>query len=187
MTFLDTIENEWRDAVARWESVVSQFQAMIERHYANRQKALDLGPEEFDRWQAQLDRALELKTAIEMLQESLASTSSWAKQTFGLNGMKRAMTAMNGMGLGPIPLIPVAVIVGSISAVTAVIYSLNTYNNELDSKWGYINSHPDLTPAQITDILDAAPPGQFQAAAMWIVIGGALLFFAPQLLKRLGK
>lgn len=191
MEWLDRIEAEWRDAVTRWRDVSAQFQAALELHWANRAKAESLGAEEFARWQRQLDYALQVKTAIEMLQDALAATSEWARSTFGLAGLKRIGNAANGAGLGGIPLIPVAVIVGSISTVTAAVYALNTYNAELERKWAYINANPDLTPEQVAEVLESDAPipglGSIKGIAVWIVIGGALLLFGPELVKRMKR
>lgn len=192
MEWLDRIEAEWRDAVARWESTVAEFQAAIERHWANRDKAIALGQDEFNRWQAQLDSALRVKTAIEMLQEGLSNTSTWARETFGLSGMQRIGNVARMNGMGAIPLIPVAVIVGSIATVTSIIYGLVTYNNELERKWGYVADHPEMTPAQVADVIGAGNVftdigAGVKSTAFWIVAGGLMLFFGPDLLKRLKK
>lgn len=192
MEWLDSIEANWRDAVARWEAAVASFQDAIQRHWDNRDKAIALGDAEFAHWQAQLDSALRIKTAIEMLQDGLSSTSQWARETFGLSGIQRMSGIAHANGMGAIPLIPVAVIVGSIATVTSIIYALTTYNNELERKWAYVAANPNLTPAQVADVIGSGNVftdigSGIKSTAFWIVAGGLMLFFGPELLKRLKK
>ncbi len=120
-----------------------------------------------------------------MLQEALGATSSWARDTFGMQGLR-------GMArhLGALPLIPVAVIIGSISTVTAVVYALYSYNSELERKWAYITDN-NLDPAQTASILESSSPipliGDVKQMMTWIVVGGVILFFGPALLERFKK
>lgn len=183
MDFLDSIEAEWQDAVARWESTVADFQTALDLHIANKSKAEALGPDEYARWLDQLDYANRVKTAIEMLQESLSATSEWARTTFGLGSLRRM-----GSQMGALPLIPVAVIVGSISTVTAVIYALYSYNSELERKWQYIQQNPNITPEQVKAVLESSAPipvlGSAGSMAFWIVLGGLALYFGPMLFRR---
>lgn len=181
MDWFATAEQEWEDAVLRWKQAVDDYKIAIQAHYDNKYKAEAIGPEEVDAWQSELEKALKIQTAIEMLQESLAATSAWASRTLGLSGMR---------ALGVAFLVPVAVIVGSISAVTAITYALYSYNSELDRKWAYIQSRPDLSPSEVRNILTAETLGitgnigNVANLALWIVIGGLLLKFGPQLLGK---
>lgn len=172
---ITAVESEWRDAVTRWENAVTDFNAAIQAHLAVRDLAIQAN--DLDNWNALEDRALMTRQAILQIQDTLASGSDWAKRTFGLS-------ALSAMGF--VPLIPVAVIVGSISAVVAITYSLYTYNQNLQAKWGYINAHPELTPAQVDNVLNTDTTGipavfsSISNSATWIVIAGLLLYFAPK-------
>lgn len=172
---LDNTQAAWEDAVTRWQSAVADFDSAIQLHWDNYDKAKELG--ELDEWQSQLNRANAVQAAIESLQTQLKSVSSWYQQTFG--------------NMQAIPLIPIAVITGSISAVVAITYALYSYNDQLQKKWDYINTH-DVTPQQANDILENSGGGggalsdslgEIKGLAIWILIGGLLLKFGPKLLE----
>lgn len=178
---IDSSQAAWEDAVIRWKNAVIEFDAEVSRHIENRYLAVQMG--ELDEWQAQLNRALGVQTAIETLQEQLQNASNWYSKTFGMSGLS-----------GPeLALVPIAVITGSISAVVAITYALYTYNNQLQAKWDYINAN-DISPEQVPNILDSnggdLVPGMSNSIdkisniAMWIVIGGLLLKFGPVLIKQ---
>jgi len=182
--WLNDIEAEWRDAVTRWTNAVATMQAARQRHLANESKARDLGTTEYAKWEAELESMYRTQAAVEMLQDAISATSSWARDTFGLSGIQRGMA-----GMGFIPLVPVAIIVGSISAVTSVVYALNSYNDELERKWAYVNANPNMTPAQVEDLVNSGGPvgavvETVGGMAGIIVIGGLLLYFGPALLKK---
>lgn len=185
--FLDNLEAEWQDAVIRWRDTATDFMNAKARLEAAGGQAYELGPEEYARWLDKLDYANRTQTAIEMLQESLAATSTWAKRTLGLGAIAR---------MGAIPLIPVAVITGSIATLITATYAISSYVDEMQNRWNYINNNPQLTPAQVQDILQAggadvtggmgdAIKGVGNMAAM-IVVGGLLLYFGPMLLAAKG-
>jgi len=174
-------ESEWADAVARWQDAVADFDAALQEHWNNRQKAIDLG--EFDAWQAQLDRALLIRAAVDDLADKLRSGSDWFRKTFGMGQLA---------ALGFFPAVPLAVIIGSISAVAAITYTLYTYNRELTAKWEYLQSRPDATPAEVAQVLGtpsvftsagSALTSTISTAAFWILLAGLLFKFGPQLLK----
>lgn len=181
--WVDDVEAEWQDAVLRWKSAVDNMYATKARHLANESKAQELGPVEYAKWQAELENMYRTQAAVEMLQDAISATSSWARDTFGLSGIQRGLS-----GMGFIPLVPVAVIVGSISAVTAVIYAMNSYNDELERKWAYVKANPNMTPAQVDDLVNSGGAvsqvvESVGGMAGIIVIGGLLLYFGPSLLK----
>ena len=188
MDWFADIETEWQDAVTRWQAAVSEMYAAKQLHLANESKARDLGTVEFTAWQDQLENMYRVQAAVEMLQDAIAATSQWARNTFGLSGIKRGMA-----GMGFIPLIPVAVIVGSISAVGAVTYATYSYNSELDRKWNYVNANPNMTPQQVEALVNSGggPLSNITESvgslAAIIIIGGLALYFGPGLLKGMKK
>lgn len=164
---------EYRSVMQRWRDAVGNFSTQYQRLLDNEQKAKDLG--DHDAWYQQALQAGHTQAAIETIADQLAQVSEWTKSTFGL-----------GL-LGVLPLVPIAAIIGSISAVTAVVYALKSYNADLEQKWAYVNAHPELTPQQVGEVMNAGPLGGSLTAGLgstitWIVIGGALLMFAPELL-----
>ena len=181
--WMDSIESEWQDAVLRWKSAASEFQAAKTRLESNGGKAQQLGQQEYNDWLDQLDYANRIQTAVEMLAEGLASTSDWAKRALGLGMIGR---------MGAIPLIPIAVITGSIATVVTATYAINSYNAEMDARWNYIRANPDMTPEQATAILNSSGAdvtggfgdamGEVGKLATWIAVGGLLLYFGPMLL-----
>ena len=56
-------------------------------------------------------------------------------------------------------------------------------------KWNYVNANPNLTPAQVEDLVNSGGGPLTQVSetiggmATIIVIGGLLLYFAPKFLK----
>ena len=172
----DTLQQEWQDALARWDSAVIDFEAERARLEQNYELAKLAGPDELAAWQTQYDRAVVMKQAVSDIQAQLGGAVSWFKNVFGLNGLQ---------GMGVIPLIPIAVITGSISGLIALTYAIRSYNAELERKWGYIKERGNITPGELTDILGAGGGivPEVKNVAAFIVIAGLALYFGPRLLK----
>jgi hypothetical protein len=170
----ETLENQWRDALARWDSAVYDFEAALEQLRANYPKAKAAG--DLDAWNTQYDRAIVMKQAIADIQSNLGGAVQWFKNVFGLNGMQ---------GMGAIPLIPIAVITGSISGLVAMTYAIHSYNAELERKWEYIAERGDIAPGELVDILNSGGGivPDVKNVAAFIVIAGLALYFGPRLLK----
>lgn len=172
----ETIEQEYNDALARWQNAVASFEAERARLEQNYPLAQAAGPDELEDWQTQYNRAVVMKQAISDIQAQLGGAVSWFKNIFGLNGLR---------GMGVVPLIPIAIITGSISGLVALTYAISSYNAELERKWGYIKERGDVTPGDLVDILGAGGgivPDAKNVAA-FIVIAGLALYFGPRLLK----
>lgn len=174
-------EERWNDAIARWQAAVAEFQNAYQRHLDSWPMARDLN--ELPKWQELADKAGNVQAAVDTLADQLAQFTGWTKQTFGLNALQA------------IPLIPIAVITGSISAVVSITYALYSYNDELQRKWDYIKRNEEmLSPAEVANILEAGPENPLTAGVKevsklgaWIVIGGILIFAGPHILAAIQK
>lgn len=170
----EALENEWRDALARWDSAVFDFETALEQLRANYGKAKAAG--DLDAWQTQYDRAVVMKQAITDIQAQLGGAVQWFKNVFGLNGLQ---------GMGAIPLIPIAVITGSISGLVAMTYAIHSYNAELERKWAYVAKRGDIDPGELVDILGSGGGivPDVKNVAAFVIIAGLALYFGPRLLK----
>lgn len=170
----DYIEQEYNDAVNRWKSAVSDFEAQLERLRSLYPAAVATG--DIAAWQEQYDKAVVMKQVIADLQSKLGGVVDWFKRVFGLAGLD---------AMGAVPLVPVAIIIGSISAVTSLTYAIYSYNNELEQKWSYVKSQPGMTPNQVTDFIGGGSiiPSKGDLIT-WIVIGGVALYFGPKMLDK---
>lgn len=177
------VSDQWTAAVNRWHEAVAELEQNMQRHQSMRHMAEQLGPEELEAWEAQKEKVEVIQGAITTLRNQLAAVTNWASSTFGSNNLQ---------GMGAIPLVPIAVITGSIAAVVAVSYSVFSYDNQLQAKWDYIKANPDMTPDQVADLISSGGGGMFDGtfsgasnAAMWIAIAGALFVFGPRVMKML--
>lgn len=169
----DIVSDEWNDALARWQQAVADLETATLQHLQLRPMAAELG--QLAEWEAQLDKALLVKTAVNDLADTLRGGTNWFKSIFGLSALRA------------LPAVPLAVIVGSISAVVSVTYALYSYNEQLTAKWEYIKGNPHLTPQEVAEVLGAdtsSPASDVKSVIVWIVFGGLLLKFGPELLKK---
>ena len=172
-------EAAWEDAVRRFMATAQGLEEAEQAHLALRPYAVQTG--DIAEWDAIQDRILYTRQAVTDVSETLRSTSQWFRQTFGLSA------------LNALPLVPIAVITASISAMVAVIYAVQAFNEQVRAKWQYINSHPELSPEQAVAVLESSPAGNpvgaFGAAASnaatWLVIGGVVLVALPKVLESL--
>jgi hypothetical protein len=148
----------------------------VQEHYNLREQAAAAG--DLSEWQRILDNALRVQVAVEILAEKLQSGMGWIERTFGTFGM-------SGLNAGPLlAAVPLAVIIGSISAVVSVTYAIYAYRDGLRSKWQYLEQHPELTPQQVAEVLNAGSMlGGAGNVAMWIALGGLALILLPQMMK----
>lgn len=169
-----TTEEAWQSAVARFVNATKELDAAEQQHLSIRPIAEELG--ELEEWGNLQDRYLYTRQGIEEIAEKLRQGSQWFRSTFGMSA------------LGFVPLVPIAVITASISAVVALVYALSSYNTNLQRKWDYINSRPDLTPEQAVQVLESDPVGiglggNVQGMVTWIVLGGVVLLIGAHALK----
>lgn len=172
-------EEAWEDAVRRFMATAQGLEDAENAHLALRPYAIQTG--DLMEWNALQDRILYTRQAVTDVSETLRSTSQWFRQTFGLSA------------LNALPLVPIAVITASISAMVAVIYAVQAFNEQVRAKWDYINAHPELTPPQVQAVLDSSPAGDpigamgagVSNAATWLVIGGVVLIALPSVLQSL--
>ena len=164
-----TAEDAWQSAVARFVAVSQELDTALQQHLAIRGLAEQLG--DLDNWNAYQDRILYTRQAIIDISDRLRSGSQWFQQTFGQSA------------LGFIPIVPLAVITGSISAMVSLIYAVNSYNTNIRQKWEYINGNPNLTPQQVQEVLESEGSGLgIGNSVTWLVIGGVALLMLPQVL-----
>ena len=170
-------EEAWEDAVRRFMATAQGLEDAENAHLQLRPYAVQTG--DLAEWDALQDRILYTRQAVTDVSETLRSTSQWFRQTFGLSA------------LNALPLVPIAVITASISAMIAVIYAVQSFNEQVRAKWTYINSHPELTPPEVQAVLEsggadnpiAAFSGAASNAATWLVIGGVVLVALPHVLQ----
>ena len=164
---IDTISAEYDAAVQTWRARVAEFQAQMEAFMSNQADAVALGFGE--EWNQLYSRAAAIQSTLTGIADGLSSVYSWVKSVFGLNG------------LGVVPLVPVAIITGSIATLVYFINQLYQFNQKI----AYAKSM-NYTAQQTNELLDAGGiigNSQSKSILATVLIGGALLYFVPRIMK----
>lgn len=164
---IETISAEYDAAVQTWRARVAEFQAQLETFMANQTDAVALGFGE--EWNQLYSRATAIQSTLTGIADGLSSIYSWVKNVFGLGG------------LGVVPLVPVAIITGSIATLVYFINQLYQFNQKI----AYAKSM-NYTARETAEILDAGGiigNSQSKSILATVLIGGALLYFVPRLIK----
>lgn len=164
---IDTISAEYDAAVQTWRARVAEFQAQMETFMSNQADAVALGFGE--EWNQLYSRAAAIQSTLTGIADGLSSVYSWVKNVFGL------------AGLGVVPLVPVAIITGSIATLVYFINQLYQFNQKI----AYAKSM-NYTARETAEILDAGGiigNSQSKSILATVLIGGAILYFVPRLMK----
>lgn len=164
---IDSVTAEYESAVATWRGKVAEFQSALATFIDNRADALALG---FGtEWNELYSRATAIQSTLTYIANALSSAYGWIKDVFGLGG------------LGVIPLLPIAVITGSIATLVYFINQLLQFNQKI----AYAKSM-NYTPEQTNALLDAGGilgNSESKSILATVLIGGAVLYFVPRLMK----
>ena len=164
---IESITSEYDAAVARWREKVAEFQSALSLFIANRADAVALGFG--DEWNQLYSRAQAIQSTLTGIADGLSGIYGWVKDVFGLGG------------LGVVPLIPIAVITGSIATLAYFINQILQFNQKIA-----LAKSMNYTPAQVNELLDAGGilgNSQSNTILATVLIGGALLYFVPRLMK----
>lgn len=167
---LDTISTEYDNAVQTWRGKVAQFQQALAQFIDNRSDAVALGFGQ--EWNELYSRASAAQSTLTYIANALESAYSWVRDVFGMSGMGR---------LGVVPMIPVAVVTGSIAALAYIISDLMKFNQKIA-----LAKTANYSPSQVNEMLESG--GIISNAAsrnlmLTVLIGGAALYFLPRLMK----
>ena len=164
---IDTISEEYNAAVQTWRARVAEFQSQMETFMANQADAVALGFGE--EWNQLYSRAAAIQSTLTGIADGLSSVYSWVKSVFGMSG------------LGAVPLVPIAIITGSIATLVYFINQLYQFNQKIS----YAKSM-NYTAQQTNELLDAGgilSGPQSKSILATVLIGGAILYFVPRLMK----
>ena len=164
---IETVSAEYDAIVNQWRAKVAEFQTALATFMENREDALALG---FGtEWNELYSRAQAIQSTLTGIASGLSSAYNWIKGVFGLDG------------LGVIPVIPIAIITGSIATLAYFINQLFQFNQKI----AFAKSM-NYTPEQTNALLDAGGilgNSESKSILATVLIGGAILYFVPRLMK----
>jgi hypothetical protein len=96
--------------------------ATVYRDFTNAEYYARQNPELYEKWKSAKFKADAVKNTIMFINEKVDGAFSWFSNVFGLNGLSVINQLQeNKQGLGALPLLPVAYVVGASAAVLAAI------------------------------------------------------------------
>lgn len=129
---------------------------------------------------ANIKRAKELFTAA---QQAIGGIVGWFKDVFGMSGMT---------GLGALPAIPIAIAAGATATalITKWLADVYVFSKKIETIKAAEAAGGRVSPAMQKILETGTGPGfldMLQKNIIWIVIGGTLLMFGPEIIKMLRR
>lgn len=188
------------DFKARYYALVQQYKDAIASLDATEMQLYDVKPiadanyNDAQEWQSQLSKVIAARTAADQVETNLSRIRDFFSSVgdaVGLSGIR-----MNPTGLGVLPVVPwslVTLIVGGITAITAVVYAANSFITSLRRKAYeaavYTAQQNGDTPPEVPPDLYSGNSGgtvfgDLSNIMQWLVIGGVIWLVAPKILDR---
>lgn len=130
------------------------------------------------------NRAGIIKSMIEKVTRTVDNIMGWFRSVFGLGGIDTLE------GLGILPLLPIAVIVGALTMISKWVADVYIFNKKLAEQVRL--ERTGLSPTAAARVIQSTAPQGIMAMFTQnmmpiLLIGGALLLFGPILLKQFKK
>lgn len=160
--------------------------ANVYRDFIGSEAIARTDPTFYARWRDIKSKADNVKNTIVYINEKVEGAFSWFNNSFGLNGVALAQNATQNMkGLGVLPLLPVAYVLG---ASAAVIASISLMTNFLGDIYEY-KRKADIVQAggdasQLNDADQNSFAVQIGGVLKFGLILAAAYFIIPQLVKK---
>lgn len=117
---LASISDDVGAYIERLKAKGTEFAQAFKVHEANRERVKD-NPELYKQWASINNYAYKVRDTIQTINNSVDSGVNWVRDLFGLDGMPQS-------GVGALPLIPIAYVVGATTALTWVIGEIYKFN-----------------------------------------------------------
>jgi hypothetical protein len=117
-------------------STLDRFRAKAQEFIAAFNRLVSLGPDVPDNMRAEyqsvLSSASAVKTTVEYITKTVDSVTGFFSNIFGLNGVPMVQRSINQpTQLGVLPLIPIALVIGAITALGAVLSKIYLFERKL--------------------------------------------------------
>lgn len=162
---------KFRDAVARFDQVMARLRAQ--------QSVAARHPQLSAEYNALMRAAAATQARIVYVRNASANVLNWIKGVFGFSG------------LGFVPLIPLAVVAAAVAAIAKITSDAWTLSKKLDQVTQL--QAQGVSPARAVELATKTAGGgsllsfNLGGFAPWLLIGGVVLLFAPQILNALKK
>lgn len=190
MNAVESIPDEWNAKVNELKQAVSQFETLYSK-LQGQSAIAKTDPALYAEYSSLMSRGNYVKTVITDTLQKLGSALSYAKSVVGMQGMGN---------LGALPLVPIAVIAGSLALITKWVTDASATSRKLDLLQQSYNdakargaSSQELNAIAHDAAVSTTGEGIFSGAgdlankAIWIMlIGGALYLLLPTIKKQLG-
>ena len=187
---VESIPDEWNAKVNELKQAVSQFETLYSK-LQGQSAIAKTDPALYAEYSSLMSRGNYVKTVITDTLQKLGSALSYAKSVVGMQGMGN---------LGALPLVPIAVIAGSLALITKWVTDASATSRKLDLLQQSYNdakargaSSQELNAIAHDAAVSTTGEGIFSGAgdlankAIWIMlIGGALYLLLPTIKKQLG-
>lgn len=179
ISFASAVENLKAKALA-FSEIYSNF--MRQEPFA----ALDA--KTYENWKKTRATVDKIRASVKWITSVIDDASGFIGRTFGMNGVE---------GLNAIPLVPVAAIIAATAAVAyGISLMTDSINDIMDTRARYltvdkINEQraaqglPPLSSNEVAQIVNKT--SEFQTIAKWALIGAAIYYVAPIVMKKFEK
>lgn len=120
-------ERAWYDVIGKFHDYTAKFWTaynQLKSTHIDAAKYPELSELQLDL----LRRASEVRMTIQNITGSIDGAWTWLKSKFGFNGLADAAYQT---GLGALPLIPIAAVVGAVTLITKWLLDFDTFNKKL--------------------------------------------------------
>ncbi len=154
-------EETFNNAINRLKQKGAEFSTAYQTHLANYEKVKG-NPQLLSKWQSIKNYADKTKAVIQTINNSVDKSVNWLEDVFGMKKENVAGLA----GVGALPLVPIAYVLGAVTALTYVIGQIYQFNTLVNK---------GATAEQLTQQSGGAF-GDLSNIVKWVVIGGAIWF-----------
>lgn len=144
MEIIDTLKQQWNDAVSTFQQKLSELSGARARLIADQAIAAK-DPDDLAEWQSYMSKLDAIQSVIDKANALINTVSGWwgtATGYFGLSGWRRRgmLRVLSGnrsrglSGLGVLPLIPIGTLLAFIAAVGALAVSIYKFIDYLEIK-----------------------------------------------------
>lgn len=170
----------WYNVLGQFRQKVAEFEAMLSR-LQSQKKIAAKDPKLAQQYSQVMNSATALQQKIRQIRDATAAVVDWFKGIFTFDG------ATGDQSFGIVPLIPIAVVAGSIAAISKWVKDAYVFSEKLD-KVEQLEKQGIPTQQAINTVRDMDQPRSlFGIDLKWIVIGGIALVVLPPVVRMLSN
>lgn len=165
-------EAAWYDVLGKFKQWAAQFEALVNKLESQKHIAAK-NPELTQEYNNYIRLASEIEDKIRSIKEATTSVVDWFTGTFGFDGAQ---------SLGFVPLIPIAVMIAAVAAISKFVSDAYVFSKKLD-KVAELEQKGMPTSQAVSTVQDLTPERSILGFdPKWWVIGGIALVTLPVLI-----